>query len=97
VFGWLRVASEPGAQGAPGYANFGSDFAAVIFGFAQVGNDTGPAAPYQSFLGCRPVPGDQVAPLMRSSRECIRWNEIASGLRWAWCRPMHALGDLSFS
>ncbi len=36
TFGWLRFASEPGGQGDPGNANFGSDVASVVCGFAQV-------------------------------------------------------------
>src|SRR6267378_8011252 len=36
AFGWLRFASEPGGQGDPGNADFGSDLASVVFGFAQV-------------------------------------------------------------
>ena len=34
--GWLRFASQPRGQGAPGNADFGSDFASVVSGFAQV-------------------------------------------------------------
>jgi len=36
AFVWLRFANEPGGQGDPGNADFGSDLALVVFGFAQV-------------------------------------------------------------
>src|SRR5260370_17472088 len=36
AFVWLRFVSEPSGQGDPGNADFGSDLAPVVFGFAQV-------------------------------------------------------------